>query len=255
MTEGLKAAMPRVWVTRTLPDARATADRVRSLGCEPIIAPLLQVQPLQPELDLNGVGALAFTSAHGLGGFVALHAERELPVFTVGDRTAELAVQAGFERVVSAGGDLGDLVALIARHRTEFAGVVLRPGAQRPAGDFVGALAGLGVPARSVAVYAATATPAAEVLAAFDGAWPVGLSVVLLHSPRAAEHLCDLFRGRPAPADTAVGISPRAVAHLSRAGFAQVVCAAAPSEAAMLSSLESVLGGTTPASLAAGTLA
>ena len=51
----------RVWITRAQPGADSTAARVRALGHEPLVAPLLAVRPLEAEsLDLRGVAALAF---------------------------------------------------------------------------------------------------------------------------------------------------------------------------------------------------
>ena len=50
----------RVWITRAQPGADATAERVRALGHEAVVAPLLAVRPLSDvEIDLTGVAALA----------------------------------------------------------------------------------------------------------------------------------------------------------------------------------------------------
>src|ERR1700760_3247119 len=98
--------MPRrrlkIWITRAQPGADATAERVRLMGHEPIIAPLLAVK-LAPGVDvsLSGVAALAFTSANGVRAFADLSGERAIRVFAVGAATAEAAKAAGFRLVLS----------------------------------------------------------------------------------------------------------------------------------------------------------
>ena len=84
----------RIWITRTEPGASATGARVRALGHEPLIAPLLAVQPLSDVvIDLAGVSTLAFTSANGVRAFVAASAARAFQVF---------AEKAGVTRIVAA---------------------------------------------------------------------------------------------------------------------------------------------------------
>jgi len=104
------------------------------------VAPLLAICPIQQaEPDLTGVAALAFTSRNGVDAFTALSGERGLPVFTVGDATAEAASAAGFASVRSAAGALGDLARLLS---AEAPGPVLAPGALQPSGDLPALLEG-----------------------------------------------------------------------------------------------------------------
>ena len=50
----------RIWVTRAQPGADATAERVRALGHDALVAPLLAVRALPDvQVDLSGVAALA----------------------------------------------------------------------------------------------------------------------------------------------------------------------------------------------------
>src|SRR5665213_231416 len=48
-----------VWITRALPAAAATAERVRDLGFEAVVAPLLAVRQIAAKIDLADVAALA----------------------------------------------------------------------------------------------------------------------------------------------------------------------------------------------------
>src|SRR5258707_10340335 len=84
-----RSPMPRrrqkIWITRAQPAADITAERVRALGHEALVAPLLAVRPLPDvEVDLSGVAALAFTSANGVRAFADLSGERSLRGFALG---------------------------------------------------------------------------------------------------------------------------------------------------------------------------
>jgi uroporphyrinogen-III synthase len=146
----VSVAGPVVWITRTEPGADRLADRVREAGFEIVVSPLLvrdpDFRPAGPVLD--GVAALAFTSVNGLA-FADLTPRRDWPVFAVGDRTAEAARRKGFTEVVSAAGDATSLAARIAAAWGDRQGVLLVPGAERPAADMAGLLAGR-VPVRSL---------------------------------------------------------------------------------------------------------
>ncbi|WP_436017749.1 uroporphyrinogen-III synthase [Phenylobacterium sp. LjRoot219] len=139
---------PIVWVARTEPGASRTAAVLSRLGHAPAVAPVLRVEALRAELSFAGVGALAFTSPNGVTAFVGRNGLRDLPVYAVGDATAEAARAVGFHRVQSAGGDVRALA-----ERRSFYGAVLRPGALEPAGDLVGALRLKGVEAVTAALY------------------------------------------------------------------------------------------------------
>ncbi len=190
-----------VWITRARPGAEATARRVEALGFAALVDPLLDIRFLEPEVDLDGIRALAFTSANGVEAFARLTAARDLPVFAVGDATARAARAAGFSESFSADGDVEALAGLIAR---TCPGPVLSVGAGEPAADLPALLARAGVVARGLAVYAAIDRPPApgtlEQLA--------GLKAVLLQSPRAARGLAVLLDQAPVPLLQALCLSP-----------------------------------------------
>jgi uroporphyrinogen-III synthase len=217
----------RVWITRTEPGASRTADKLRALGHDPVVAPLLDVHPLPALIDLDGIGALAFTSANGVRAFAGRCAERALPVFTVGDATAAAARKAGFTDIASASGDLDALADRIAADAARITGVVLAPGPREPAGDLPRALAAQGVTARGLALY--------ETLPVFPQGGLKGLGpvdAVLIHSPKAAERLAVVLGGKAGPA--AYCISPAAAAPLGGHPFASVAWADHPDEDSLL---------------------
>lgn len=216
------SAVRRVWVTRAEPGAARTAARLTALGYEPVVAPLLAIRALTPEIDLTGIEALAFTSVNGVQAFSALSAVRSLPVFTVGDATAAAAREAGFAEVRSASGDVHALVRLIADAAP---GPVLAPGAAEPAGDLSGLLAGQ-AEVRTLAVYESfeTGMPA-----------PAGFDAVLVHSPRAAEAL--VMHAWALDDRLAVAISANAAAPLEDLPLREIRIAAAPTDAALIEGL------------------
>ncbi|QTC90998.1 uroporphyrinogen-III synthase [Brevundimonas goettingensis] len=219
---------PLVWITRTVPGAARLADRVREAGYDAVVFPLLTRDPdfSPPGAVLDDVAALAFTSVNGLA-FAALTPRRDWPVFAVGDRTAEAARREGFADVVSVGGDAQALAERIAADWGDRKGVLLTPGAERPAADLTALLAGR-VPVRSLPVYRMieSAAPTPE---AFD--------IVLLQSARAAEVLARRLTQDDAANRTAVALSPAVAAPIRALDFAEVRLAARPDENSLMEAL------------------
>ena len=107
----------RLLMTRPEPDASLSAQRLRSLGHEVIVSPVLQVTYSNELLSWKSDAALVVTSKNGVRALDALVTDemrKKATVFTVGDATAALASNAGFMSVTSASGTVDDLVDLIA---------------------------------------------------------------------------------------------------------------------------------------------
>lgn len=223
--------MRRIWITRALPGAESTAGRVRDLGFEAIVAPVLKLRDLPGRIDLAGVAALAFTSANAVRAFAARSARRDLPIFAVGGATAGAARLAGFAEVVSSDGDVAALARLIARRGTALGGVVLHPRNAEPAGDMTGALASAGIEVRAVSLYETVAAevPAAvlEGLGAIEG--------VLVHSPKAGRRLAEILKLWSAPHLVAYCLSPEVSGPLDSLAIGRVIVAPLPTEDALLS--------------------
>ncbi len=225
----------KIWITRAQPAADLTATRVHALGHEPFVAPLLEVRNLEPKgIDLEGVAALAFTSANGVRAFARASADRDRRVFAVGAATARAAREIGFRNVLSADGDVTALAEGIGARKGELRGAVLHPGAAEPAGDLAGALAVQGVELRQLSLYDTVA-------AVLTGAQKQALSemdIVLLHSPKAAGVLSALLRTTPLPNLRALGLSKAAIRPLARSRLAAKVFAPFPLEAALLNLID-----------------
>ena len=225
----------RIWITRAQPGADATADRVRALGHDALVAPLLAVRVLPDvSVELSGVAALAFTSANGVRAFADASGERGLKVFAVGAATAQAARQAGFRSVLSADGDVEALAEGIAVRRSELKGAVLHPGAAEPAGDLAGALEKHGVEARRLILYETAPVALAEEQAAMLSR----ADAVLLHSPRAAQVLAKVLKAHPAPEMRALGLSKAVVKPLARTRMAAKAYPPFPLEAALLNLID-----------------
>lgn len=225
----------KIWITRTQPAAAATAERVRALGHDALVAPLLAVRPIEDaEVDLHGVAALAFTSANGVRAFAEKSGERRLRVFAVGAATAQAARAAGFATVLSADGDVEALAEGIAARRNELRGVVLHPGAAEPAGDLAGALEKHGVAARRLVLY----ETGPVTLPDEQAKTLVKADAVLLHSPRAAKALAAVLKAHPAPQLRALGLSKAVIRPLARTTLAAKAYPPFPLEAALLNLID-----------------
>jgi uroporphyrinogen-III synthase len=100
----------RLLVTRPEPDAERTAAALRARGHIVLVAPLLRIEPVEhAEIGPGPFIALLVTSANAAPA-IAHHERfaqlRALPVFAVGDRSAEAMGAAGFADVTSAQGDV-----------------------------------------------------------------------------------------------------------------------------------------------------
>lgn len=114
-----------ILVTRPQPDNAATAAALREKGFEVLAAPMLQFEPVAFQDDADAsYGAVIVTSANALRaveGQAATAPLLALPLFAVGERTAEAAHTIGFKNIIAADGDaaaLRDLVIVRLRAKT-----------------------------------------------------------------------------------------------------------------------------------------
>lgn len=223
----------KVWVTRAAPGAFATAGRLRDLGHDPIVAPLLTVERLPAAVDLTGVGAVAFTSANAVRAFADLEARRDLTAWAVGGATARAARDAGFRDVRSSDGDVAQLAAAIAAGQP--AGTaVLHACAAELAGDLEAPLAAAGIGYVGLPLYRTHDAAVDEtILGALREA-----RAVLLHSPKGARALSRLLARRRSALERALCLSEAVAQALGAGKIRNVTSAALPNDAALLKLLE-----------------
>lgn len=172
------APRPILLLTRPGDDSERTAARI---GADVIVAPILQIVPVDHDgAALARAQGLVFTSAHAVA---SAGPGRGRPAICVGERTGEVARDAGFA-VIQGAGTADSLAPLIAASPVPLVHPHGRHLAQR-----------LAVP--GVVVYDQRPQPlTARARAALMGARPV---VVPVYSPRSARLLAGMAAGARAP--------------------------------------------------------
>lgn len=108
--------MARVLVTRHQPEAEETASMLRQMGFVTVVSPVRRRVPLDPGPAHGPFEGVILTSRNALHETLALPEELvELPVFCVGERTAEAARRAGFRTITTGNGDAEALIETILR--------------------------------------------------------------------------------------------------------------------------------------------
>ncbi len=228
----------RLVITRPQAEGERTATALRAQGHDVLVAPLMRVESVPA--DLAGKwGAVIITSANAPAA-IADNAAREallkLPIYAVGRRSAEAAHAAGFANVISAGGDVRDLVRLIAeRHADAKAPLIYLAGEDR-AVDLIGELAAYSIAAEIRVVYRAVSAPYPPALAS---ALNEGTVEGALHfSKRSAENYLSGARAAGL-GGLALGVrhyclSAQIAAPLAEAGAVHISVSPHPSEAALI---------------------
>lgn len=244
--------MKRVLVTRPQPDAEETAGRVRALGCEPDVMPLMDMHVITSRLpEGDGLGGVLLTSANAVRALVArdaVSAYRHLTVHAVGEKTASSARAAGFERVLSANGDVDALVGQV--KASGCGGTLFYPAAADVARDLAKALAPAGILVIAARVYEVrpiARLPERVLTSLADGEY----SAALFYSRRTAGIFCELTELAIPPETrrrlSVICLSENVAAPLVDAGFARVILADYPSEEAMMAATLSFARGQSPA--------
>jgi uroporphyrinogen-III synthase len=154
----------RILITRPVDEAQRTASRLRALGHDTLVAPVLRIEPLPdaaiPEGPWGGVLMTSGNAARGLMTHARWHELTKLPAFAVGRQTAEAARLAGFANIDSSDGDSGDLVRLVSARVTDRSLPLLYLAGSDIARDLAGDLSGRGLKVETVVLYRASAADA-----------------------------------------------------------------------------------------------
>ncbi|GAB4376819.1 MAG: hypothetical protein Kow00114_40750 [Kiloniellaceae bacterium] len=236
----------RVLVTRPREDAAGLMADLEARGHAVLLEPLLTIA-VRDHIDWPAghaqAQALLVTSANGVRAFAQLDARRALPVYAVGDASAAAAHALGFDKVISAAGNVDDLAALVSRRLDPAAGPLLHPAAGRLAGDLQGALAAAGFTVLRAVLY--DAVPAAALSADCRRALNDGLiDAVTLFSPRTAASFVSLVTAaglaEACGGVAAVCLSPAVAETLAGVAWRRIAVAERPDQAALLAALETV---------------
>jgi uroporphyrinogen-III synthase len=233
----------RALVTRPADDAAEIVAALLDRGIEAVLAPMMRVVPLDPDIDADAARAQAvlFTSRNGVRAFCAICDRRDVPVLAVGDSTARLAAERGFGSVESAGGDSADLARLVAARLRPADGPLLHASGDTVAGTLAETLSKAGFRVIRRSIYAAEPVEALspEAIEALRGG---ELDFVLLFSPRTARLFAERVRAAGLESRlgslTAICLSPAVAAETAAAEWARCAIAARPTTQSLLAALD-----------------
>jgi uroporphyrinogen-III synthase len=202
-----------VLITRPEPGAAETAARLAALGWDPVLAPALVLTP-RPPATLPPAQALLLPSRAAARALPPL----PMPVYAVGEGTAEAARGQGFAQVIAAGGDAASLARLCADRLDPSAGPLLLAVGRGYSMELAATLRGHGFRVVRRIVYTARdapTLPAAAALALRQGS----VAHAMFFSPRSAACSLRLLAEGGLSGATrgmvAIAISPRVAAVLS----------------------------------------
>jgi uroporphyrinogen-III synthase len=233
-----------ILVTRPQPDNAATVAALREKGFEVLAAPMLRFETVAFQDDSDArYGAVVVTSANALRaveGQAAIARLKELPLFAVGERTAEAASEAGFRNVISADGDataLRELMVASVRAKTlKKSGTLLYLAGADLARDLAGELGerGFSVVTQTTYRMAPIVSLPREVCDAFAAN---GIEAVLHYSRRSARAFLEAARAGgveiSALAIPQCCLSDAVASIVRDAGASQVMVAPSPDEKAL----------------------
>ena len=179
--------MPRLWLTRTQPFADESAARLRAMGHEVIVAPLLEtvILPLPQNLP-DPEALLIFTSRKAVIVFCVSITDRHFECICVGDATADTARSAGFKSVHSAQGNAGDVTRWI-KENISFDRPIYHAASAHPRGDIIETLIEAGFTRALRETFYTT-----ESVTCDPRSEPRDDDMILLYSPMAAACLVSL---------------------------------------------------------------
>lgn len=224
-----------------MPEAERTANSLRALGHDALIAPMLDIRNL-PDAPFEGGpwSAVLMTSGNAARA-LAEHPQRDtlmvLRCFAVGNQTAQAARSAGFANVFSAHGDGGDLARLVAKEVADKTQPLLYLAGDDRARDMAAELAPAGFALQTVVVYRAVAAQefSAELSTALVAAQIDGV----LHYSRRSTGIFVACAKKSGTSEAVLKLrhfclSRRAAEPLAEIGAPRILVAAQPDEQAML---------------------
>ncbi len=115
----------KILITRPEQDAKTLSRKLKELGYEPILLPMMKINFTTETLNLENIDRLIFTSANGVRAFVNQldkNTPWQLPVYAVGEKTAGTLKSFGFKHIFTAQGNAEKLYQLILSHapKTQF---------------------------------------------------------------------------------------------------------------------------------------
>ena len=139
-------------IIRPLRDALPLAKSLKSKGVEPYLCPLYHPRFLSVP-PLKNPQALILTSKNALRALEGREDMKKIPLYAVGDETAQLARDMGFSKVISASGTSQELIQSVLQMAHPKAGILWHLSGEIVKGNIVETLNGQGFEAKQHIVY------------------------------------------------------------------------------------------------------
>ncbi len=210
-----------------------------------LISPLIEIANINATFDIDGFQALIFTSANGVRSVLG-NVPLNTTAICVGKKTASAAKDAGMN-VISADGDVEDLLQVILARLDPTAGPVLHIRGEHAVGDLVARLRKNGFDADVLVSYRQKSLPVSAKAAEALEKGEVG--AIALYSPRTARLLLAEFEKNPLwnrRNITLLCISENVASEVSNAGFGAINVAGEPSGEKMLDLIFKYLANSGP---------
>ncbi len=237
-----------VLLTRAADEAARSAEKLAARGHSAVLSPVLEMVPTGAQWPAGVIDAVLATSAQAFELFSDApdwplpEARRLMPLYLVGERTREAALERGFEGPAVIEPDVKELGTTAAASLSPAGRLVYLAGRDRKP-ELEATLAAAGHRVEVVEVYAAQAADSLSARAI--GALQSGeVGAVLHYSRRSTEIFIDLARcaGLDIRVHTHVAISQDAAVPLWDLRCTEVHVAEKPNEPAMIAALDALAG-------------
>ena len=105
----------KILLTRPIEDSQRIANDLKELNINSVISPLLEIhRKRNKEIDYEKYQSVLITSKNAAFGLCDVAIKKSLPIYCVGDETSSFIANLGFSNVISASGDVSDLIQLTA---------------------------------------------------------------------------------------------------------------------------------------------
>jgi uroporphyrinogen-III synthase len=234
----------KILVTRPEPDASRLATKLRSLGHETILAPMMRINNLPgTKIAMEDVQALLVTSANGARALGRATAFRNIKVYAVGTASADAVRVEGFGDVVGAAGDVPSLAKKVIAECTPQDGKLIHIAGTEVAGDLSGLLNVAGFDCERAVLYET------KVIEDFDAELIEQLKVhffdvALFYSPRTALIFCNNIKANDLEGElfdtVAICLSKAVAEKIDNLSWSDVKIAKEPNQDSLLTLLEDV---------------
>ena len=147
-----------ILITRPQPEASKLAELLVARGFKYLIDSMLNIVHLNcAPINLQAVQALVFTSTNGVLAYSQTNSNSDVLAVTVGEATAQAALEAGFSKVLLADGNVNSLLDKIVAELSPDGGKILHCSGETVRGDLIAALGSKGYQAERQVLYRAEA--------------------------------------------------------------------------------------------------